>query len=110
MAEQFYDAPVTMYLREHDGYVQKHRVIGETSRSWLIGYKHNPFKYSKRECAAVTELEYEREQWAYKHRDVIMDKVRYGHIPFDVLVKIADAVGYTEPRPGETPKTGSEAA
>ena len=98
-SEKFYEAPVTMYLRNLHGYTVEREVIGETSRSWLTGPKWSVLKYSKREYAVVTKLDYEREQWVDKHWYFIMEKIRYGRIPFDVLAKIADAIGYTEPRP-----------
>jgi len=81
-------------------------VIGETSRSWLVGSRHNPVKLAKaafRDGAcpvgwARSEEQIAKLEWVHDNQRRIADhigRMRGDH--YDVLVEVARLVGY-EPR------------
>lgn len=81
--------------REH---WRKYEVIGETSRSWIVGYydtkipKKNPDpdKY----CFSLSELE--QKVWMHDHRYKIAELIRCGDINYGALCVAAQAIGYKE--------------
>ncbi len=98
MAEPtFYDAPRKMWLRKkHTNYMREFDIIGETSRSWLEGYRFRPDKYSKRDYEACAEAEYREWQWANRNRHKIGNFIQYDQLPPATLRKIAELIGYVE--------------
>jgi hypothetical protein len=108
--EKFYDTPVSMYLRDKsNGEIMQYDIIGETSRSWLFGYRWSHDRISKSGHDIVAAIDHQRQMWVRKHTSFIIRKIEYGRLPFEVMAKIADAIGYAEPQPVEPPKD-SEAA
>lgn len=73
------------------------KVIGETSKSWLIGYEHRPTKLPKSQTTwtgyALSEEEIDKAEWVYKNRFVIEKKVGYLN-DYDKLKQVAEIIGY----------------
>lgn len=88
-----YGAPLE---REH---WREMKIIGETSRSWLIGFEWKPDKISKKELAegkmhgyCQTLEEVEKRVFVSQHRHLISTVV--GAQDYDKLKVIADLIGY----------------
>lgn len=84
----------------------KHRevtLLGETSRSWLVGNPWRPVKLAKKGLLEITEEHYGKIngewQWWLKHRDAIVRQISYSsfrNLPPAVLRQIAELIGYKE--------------
>lgn len=78
-------------------------VVGETSRSWLVGYVHSPTKVPKKDfengaCPsgwARSMEQIERLEWVDVHRHRIAEKVR-SVSDDEVLHAVARLIGYDE--------------
>lgn len=74
-------------------------VIGETSRSWLYGSARKPYRVPKNgphPGFALTQEEVDEDCWANENRRYIVNMVE--RCPLDVLKRVAEVVGYHEPK------------
>lgn len=77
-------------------------LIGETSRSWVIGPAYDPAKMPKKTTRILTDEEGEKlaaeADWYYEHVRQIAQKISppYGQptLPIETLRKVAEIVGY----------------
>lgn len=81
-------------------YWQEVDVIGETSRSWLVGYKFNPTKIAKKDLASgmlrgykVTREEVDKDIFMNTHQHKIVSKVSDIR-DYETLKAVADLIGY----------------
>ena len=90
------------------GFYFKGKILGETSRSWLIGsgnewWADDPkkiadygTKYPKKGTEFVSAEYYEQARWAMNHRYSIARDVQNVADPA-ILRKIAELIGFNEP-------------
>lgn len=82
--------------REH---WRKVKVIGETSRSWIIGYsdvkipKNKPLPWG----ICIDEKELDKRAWVNDNAHKISEKMR--KIPFELLATVAEIIGHTPKAP-----------
>ena len=76
------------------------KIIGETSRSWLVGYAFDPTKLAKKELAEgklasykITKEEVDEDIYVHTHRHKIVNKIQYCK-DYKMLKAIADIIGY----------------
>lgn len=97
----------TIYYRSDSrGWVQKSNLLGETSRSWLVGdskewWAKSPeriaqfaSKLPKKTTVFETAEAYELAQWAHKNRYQIKTHIEF--CSAEVLKKVAEIIGYKE--------------
>lgn len=83
--------------RSERNHWRKMEVIGETSKSWLIGYSWRPIKVPKKgpwDNFLFSDEEVERVVWASDHRYKITHLVERAN--YDQLKKIAEIINYQE--------------
>jgi len=105
----FFDVNRRVYQKTSDGrsfgspiwreHWVKREVIGETSRSWLVGYKHRPEKLPKSgkwpNDWVLSESEINDREWVEDHRHRVSNAV-YACYDAAKLRKIAELIGYEE--------------
>ncbi len=103
------DANHRVYRKDKDGdrtgspiykeYWREIKIIGETSRSWLVGWEHRPTKVPKKDleenkltgyCQTMEEID--RRAFVAEHRHKIAELVR--SVDHDQLKAIANIIGY----------------
>lgn len=82
------------YIKEGNPWIQRDKYMGETSRSWLIGYAWRPTKLPKKTTKFVTVKEWDEQTWVGEHRYKISNAVQRASV--EQLKKIAEVIGYQE--------------
>lgn len=80
----------------------EHWVVGETTRSWLVGAFARPVTYLKRDYRIVSKDEAEKINWVYDNRENVsrcLSDYTNKDITYENLKKIAEIVGYKGGQP-----------
>lgn len=85
--------------REH--WVEE-KIIGETSRSWLVSPEWRPTKLAKKELEEgkldiykLTLKEVEEDCWIHDNQNRIIQHIQYKVKDYETLKAVADLIGYT---------------
>lgn len=103
-----FDGNRRIYLRKGEGPSYRHhfkpmRIVGETSRSWLVGWSAESAckatKFAKAAPGFFGLLDAEDAIWRNDNAYRISETIRWGRFPTDQLREIAKIIGYKEPGP-----------
>lgn len=90
-----------MFFRDKFSRIHRNEIIGETSRSWLSGYRWDLYKWAKRDFVPVCELDYMEFNWVQINKHKIIQKFQWPEQPYTVWKQIAELVGYVAEPSGE---------
>lgn len=92
-AEKFYDEPVVRWATSGTcSYPSKMTIIGETSRSWLTGYRWKPHKTAKKDTVFISDEQAAKIIWARQNDYKIAQAVERADA--EILIKIAELIGF----------------